>query len=589
MASNDQNIFDKMKTNLAIANREKGNASAMTTTAAAKAKADAAAAAKAKADTLKAMAAFTAKQKADKAKTKSKASTSAPAKDPKGISKTWADINKSAADIGYGIRKNTASDGSVLNFLQTAGNYLMSGEDLPAGQGWGDMAREQYLADLAKRYPEQAAAEAAAKAAPSNISALIANAQNNTLTNWGNPVSNKAATGKPSTTVTPASIAAQMTTKVGAQRAAEMAAAKATGGTYTPGQAMGTAQNAYNAQQQAAQDQADADSLAKSNAAIESSYNPVLDFLKKQADKTNARYEQNAANLKSIFGALSGLSAVDTKRINDQFTSSITKQQSDLAARTAEQRASQAAGTAQLAETGAERGNSPALGGSPTATATEQGIGQANAIQQNWEGLMGAQQANAVTDITNRGEGYGQQQVAATNQMTQNLQDALSGIEGQMASTQSQIAQAKVARDQAIASNQYEAAAAAQKALDALELQGMKNKGITDVATIRVNGSLAAKRLSGGGSGSSAKVPASEAIKARADALGPTVFQQVQASAGDAYNQAFATLNPEAGAPGVKVKTPTAADVKAAWQAAHRGTATSVAPLANDYIDSAYK
>jgi hypothetical protein len=307
------------------------------------------------------------------------------------------------------------------------------------------------------------------------------------------------------------------------------------------------------------------DPMAQSNAAIESAYNPVLDFYAKQQQQTQDRYAKN---------------------LNNQFASSITKQQADLAARTAEQRAAQEAGAAQLAQTGTERGSGPALGGSPTATATEQGIGQAGAIQQNWEGLMGAQQANAVTDIQNRGAGYGQQQIAAQNQMTQNLQDALANIGGQQASIKSQIAQAKVSRDQAIQSNQFDIAAAAQKQIDAMQLQGSKNKGITDVATIRASATLAAKRLGGAGSAKAPKVPASEAIKVRADKLGPTVFQQIQSSAADAYNAAYATLNAN---PNAKtVKTPTAADVKAAWQAAHRGKATS-APLANDYIDSAYK
>jgi hypothetical protein len=79
--------------------------------------------------------------------------------------------------------------------------------------------------------------------------------------------------------------------------------------------------------------------------------------------------------------------------------------------------------------------------------------------------------------------------------------------------------------------------------------------------------------------------------------MGPTVFQQIQTSAGDAYNQAFALLNPRVNPDDPNsafvnpkaIKSPTAAAVKSAWQAAHRGKATSVAPLANDYIDSAYK
>jgi hypothetical protein len=248
---------------------------------------------------------------------------------------------------------------------------------------------------------------------------------------------------------TPASIASKVKPVTGA-RAIEAAAAKKYGQTYTPGQAAGTALAAYQAAQQA--------SSAPAVDSIASAYKPILDFYSQQAQQTQNRYAQNAANLKNIFGALTGLTATDTKRINDQFTSSITKQQADLATRTAEQRAAQTAGETQLAATAAERGNGPALGGSATQMATEQGIGQANAIQSNWEGLMGAQQANAITDVTNRGAGYGQQEIAANAQLSQNLQDALSAINGQTAGIDSQIAQAKISRDQAIASNDYQAA-----------------------------------------------------------------------------------------------------------------------------------
>lgn len=256
----------------------------------------------------------------------------------------------------------------------------------------------------------------------------------------------------------------------------------------------------YQAYVAAQAEKANADALAASNAQIQSSYQPILDFYAKQEQQTKDRYAQNSANLKNIFGALTGISATDTKRINDQFASSITKQQQDLATRTAEQRAAQAAGTAQAAATGAERGSGPALQGSPTATATEQGIGQANAIQQNWEGLMGAQRANALTDITNRGAGYGQQEVAANAQMTQNLQDALASIGGQKAGIEAQIAQAKTARDQAIQGNQWDQAAAMQKQIDAMELQASKNAGIENVAKIRAAGQLAAKNAGGGSS-----------------------------------------------------------------------------------------
>lgn len=311
-------------------------------------------------------------------------------------------------------------------------------------------------------------------------------------------------------------------------------------------------------------------------------YSPLKDLLAQQGSQAQARYEVNQANLKNIFGALTGLSQADTVRINDQFTQSITKQQSDLATRTAEQRAAQAAGAAQATATGAERGSGPALQGSPTATATEQAIGQSNAIQTNWEGLMNAQKNQAVADTQARQAGYGQQQVGAIAQLTKGFQDTMAGLAQQSANLESQIAQADIAKQQAIASNNFEAAQQATDLANKLAVAKMSADARVQAAQIS-----AAARKPSGGAAKAPKVPASEAIKTRADKIGPTVFQQIQTSAGDAYNAAFAALNPNPAAK--SVKTPKAADVKAAWQAAHRGKATSVAPLANDYIDSAYK
>ena len=431
----------------------------------------------------------------------------------------------------------------------------------------------------------------AAKAAPSNIAALIANAQNNTLTNWGKPASNKAPAAKDSAKsspmATPASIAKTMTQTVGAQRAAEMAAARAAGVAYVPGQAMGTASKMA----QDAQAKAEADALNKSNMAIESTYNPVLDFLKKQQAQTSARYEQNAANLKNIFGALTGLSAKDQANVTAQFESTITKQQSDLANRTAEQRAAQAAGAAQAEITGAERGTGPALQGSPTATATEEAIGQSNAIQTNWEGLMGAQKANALTDIMNRGAGYGQQEVAATNQMAQNLQDELSGIEGQQANIQSQIAQAKVARDQAIANNEADAAAAADKLIGELRLQELKNKGQMDVAALKANASIRLKGMGGASTPKALKGAAGIAQRAEAAKVDLSdVISQYEA----AYTDAFNGLNPnyDPNAPAAKSpKTPTKDQVLKAWSRTIGGspeTAKRMGPLIVDWADTQY-
>jgi hypothetical protein len=340
-----------------------------------------------------------------------------------------------------------------------------------------------------------------------------------------------------------------------------------------------------------AQEAADAKDLADSNAAIQSSYNPVLDFLKKQQDQVNARYAQNSANLTNIFGALTGIADADKAAINKQFESSILKQKTDLQTRTAEQRAAQSAGAAQSVVTGAERGNGPALQGSPTATATEAGIGEANAIQQNWEGLMGAQQANAVTDATNRREGYSQQELAAINQLMMNRDDSLLGLQGQEAGIQSQIAQAKIARDQAIASGETQAAQAAQDQLYALQLQAAKNQGAMDVATLKANASIKLKGM--GGSGTPKALKGAAGIAQQAEAAGfqlSDVISQYER----AYTDAFDALNPgfDPNAPAVKSpKTPTKDQVLKFWSSTIAGspqTATRMGPLIVEWADTQY-
>lgn len=589
MASNDQNVFDKIKTNLAIANREKGNASALTVTSAAKKKADAAAAAKAKADTLKAMAALATKAKASTAKnTKTKASTPTPAGDPQGISKTFADLGDLGSDVAYSMAAPMPWVQPTMNFAESLGNFLSSQAQAAAGQGAGDIrAREQRAAANAA-FPNKSGMQGivtpnaglAREAGASNFTQPFASSA------AGAPTGGSPTGGAPmASAITPASIAARMAKAAPvSQREREMNAAMDAGLEYTPGQASGTAARMR-------QEAADAQAMADSNAAIESSYNPVLDFLKKQEQQTNARYAQNSANLKSIFGALSGISAADTKRINDQFASSITKQKSDLQTRTAEQRAAQEAGMAQLAQTGAERGNGPALGGSPTATATEQGIGQSQAIQQNWEGLMGAQQANAITDIQNRDAGYGQQEVAANNQMTQNLQDALMAIAGQQAGAQSSIAQAKVSRDQAAASNEFDAAQAENKARLEYGLQELKNKGQMDVAQLKANASIRLKGM--GGTGTPKALKGAAGIAQQAAAAG-VPLNEVISQYERAYTDAFDALNPgfDPNAPAAKApKTPTKDQVLKFWSSTIAGspqTANRMGPLIVEWADTQY-
>lgn len=513
---------------------------------------------------------------------------------PKGINKTVIDLRNFLGDTGYNLKKPGAIETGLRNFIGDRVLWATGNDPLPAGQGAGDVYAEETLRNLGKIYPQQYAADLANKAALASMGSNAALAREAGAANFtkpfATPVTDKVNTSNTSNTsntgaITPASIAARMAKpEVISQREREMNAAMDAGLEYTPGQAAGTAARMQ-------QEAADAAARAESDAAIESSYNPVLDFLKKQEQQTNARYAQNSANLKNIFGALTGIAAADTARINEQFKSSLTKQASDLAARTAEQRAAQEAGMAQLAETGAERGNGPALGGSPTATATQEAIGQSNAIQQNWEGLMGAQQANAITDIQNRGAGYGQQEVAANNQMAQNLQDALMAIAGQQAGTQSSIAQAKVSRDQAAANNEFEAAQAANKARLEYGLQELKNKGQMDVATLKANASIKLKGM--GGTGTPKALKGAAGIAQRAAAVG-VPLNEVISQYEQAYTDAFDALNPgfDPNATGAKSpKTPTKDQVLKFWSSTIAGspqTANRMGPLIVEWADTQY-
>lgn len=275
----------------------------------------------------------------------------------------------------------------------------------------------------------------------------------------------------------------------------EMMAAKRLGVPYTPGQAAGTAQRMAD---EAAATKAEEEAAAlttKRNATIDANlasvYGPLGDLLASQKKSAESRYATNQADIKNIFGALTSLGKEDAARINKQFTDSIANQQMSLAARTAEQRAATEAGTAQAVATGAERGEGPAMAVNPISVAAEEGISNSNAIMTNWQGLMQANQAQANVDATNRGAGYGQQQVGALATLSKNFEATMADLGAQEAGLKSQIAQAKIDAQNAYAAGDAAAAAAAQKTLDALNLQLLKNQGAQNVANTQAQAKLA--------------------------------------------------------------------------------------------------
>lgn len=260
----------------------------------------------------------------------------------------------------------------------------------------------------------------------------------------------------------------------------------------------------------AQQNQAEADRTAKINSNVSAVYSPLQSLLTTQKNAATKRYAQNQADITSIFGALSSLTAADTARVNKQFTDSLTKQQTDYATRVAQQNAETAAGTQQAVATGAERGTGPAMAANPIQAAAAQGNANANAALTNWQGLMQAEQAQTVKDVENRGTGYTQQKLGALSQLSKNFEDTLTQFDAKSADLESQMAQAKQTQQAALAANDFEAAQNAQKAIDALDLQKTKNDSAQKVASITAEARLKGIQLQQAGANSRAASSASK-------------------------------------------------------------------------------
>jgi hypothetical protein len=246
---------------------------------------------------------------------------------------------------------------------------------------------------------------------------------------------------------------------------------------------------------------------------IDQIYQPVTDFLGQQATAAQTRYDTNAANIKNIFSALTGLTAQDSARITKQFTNSLAASKADLASRTAEARAGSAAGTAQAAVTGAERGSGPEMAVNPMQVAAEEGIARSNEYATTWQALQAANEQQAQTDISARGAGYGQQQVGAIQQLAQGLEDRLLSIGGNTAQVKSDIARAKFGQETDIAQANYAEALAARNAAAS--------------AAARAN--------------TPAKQTALEKVRA---SLEPGQFDALASQLNSAYGRAFAGANP---------------------------------------------
>jgi hypothetical protein len=214
-------------------------------------------------------------------------------------------------------------------------------------------------------------------------------------------------------------------------------------------------------------------------------FQPAMDFINKQMGAANTRYAANQADIKSIFGNLSTVRAADKLKIQEQFTKSIADQQLALANRTAEARAGSEAGAQQLAVTAGERGEGPMPASSPVQLAAEEGIARSNEYQQTWAALQNVMSQQAQNDVDAAVRGYDYQQASALEQLRNNLEERLSGLEGQQVDVQSQLAGAQLAGRQGVMQANYGEIQARRAQEAALREAQARAAGTAEAARIR--------------------------------------------------------------------------------------------------------
>ncbi len=214
-------------------------------------------------------------------------------------------------------------------------------------------------------------------------------------------------------------------------------------------------------------------------------FQPAMDFINKQMGAANTRYAANQADIKSIFGNLSTVRAQDKQKIQEQFTKSIADQQLALANRTAEARAGSQAGAQQLAVTAGERGQGPMPASSPVQQAAEEGIARSNEYQQTWAALQNVMSQQAQNDVNAAVRGYDYQQASALEQLRNNLEERLAGLEGQQVDVQSQLAGAQLQGRQNVMQANYGEIQARRAQEAALREAQARAAGTAEAARIR--------------------------------------------------------------------------------------------------------
>jgi hypothetical protein len=108
-----------------------------------------------------------------------------------------------------------------------------------------------------------------------------------------------------------------------------------------------------------------------------------------------------------------------------------------------------------MAVTAGERGQGPMPTSTPVQKAAEEGIARSNEYQQTWEALQNVMSQQAQNDVTAAVRGYDYQQASALEQLRNNLEQRLSGLEGQGVDIQGQLAGARIAGQQSVAQANY--------------------------------------------------------------------------------------------------------------------------------------
>lgn len=347
----------------------------------------------------------------------------------------------------------------------------------------------------------------------------------------------------------------------------EFSTAAKLGQAYTPGQAAGTAQGAYDTAQLRNQ--------------IGQNYAGSAQAISNQIAATQDRYSKNKADISSILGNLSTIRLADKAKINQQFTSAINASNAANTARTAQAQAQLKLGQQGAATAGAELGAGPTQmpTDSLTSQAVAQGIADANANQGTWGNLMNSMNMQQQADVDTAARGIDLQQAGAIEQLQRDYEAAMLGLGNQQLSLQDQISQGVAGIKSAQASAGYDQA-----------MQELKNKGLTDVAQIRAAGQLAAKQAGGS--------KTTSPVKYTNDALGFAQrvkdanlnYDQMSQSISTAFGKVRDVNNAAAETSGLAAQKPTGAAVLAAWKSMNRKNPaySTYLPYVEQYIKMNY-